>query len=268
MSIYCNIAGSQLQLPSLITNINGTQTSLTSAYSNIDGTQKQLFVHLVPLGNISAGSTVQFHTTLSGSDKLTEFIVLGKSQAGNSTLLLQKYIYEDIQFNSTNTSKYNGSDVDTYLCAEATTSNNYRSKISEQIRNCLIKTTIKSYVYSSRTTESISRDIFLLAYAEVGGTLSINEGNEGTSFLNVLRIAANTSSDSDARKAIYESGDSTIWWLRSSYRGTRVRYVALEGSCNGVDLATGSGGLRPVLSLDSKTFVDQSSSIPTVVGLQ
>lgn len=212
------------------------------------------------ISEISPGSIVWFNTTLSGSDKSTPFIVLGPSKAGDSILLLQKYLYESKVFKSTD-SEYSTSDIDKYLSADATESNSYRSKLPEAIRNCLIKTTIGSYSYSSSTTLSLARDIFLMSYTEAGFTNSTLSA-EGNSYLDALKTAAKTTTDNDARKAAAESGSSDYWYLRSPLNASYVRCVSDYGDYGTAGLAW----IRPLLSVAPTVPIDDSSSTFIVMG--
>lgn len=261
------LGGGQSKLPSLLTNINGSSTSLTSAYSNIDGIQKQIFQAYVPLNAISVGSVVQFNTTLSGSDKPTKFIVLGKSKAGDSILLLQKYIYRKIVFSSTNTSEYSTSDIDKYLSGGITESNSYRYNFNAIIENCLVKTTIDSYSCNSSSILKLSRDIFLMSYTEAGFTDYAFEA-EGKSYLDSLKIATETSDDNIARITTAESVESTVfrWWLRSPYNTSYVNAVGTNGNNGRTSAKAKTQGCRPILSFDPTTLVDTTTTIPTIVG--
>lgn len=223
------------------------------------------------ISEISPGSIVWFNTTLSGSDKSTPFIVLGPSKAGDSILLLQKYVYDPIKkFHSTRVNEYSTSDIDKYLSADATESDSYRSKLSKTIRNCLIKTTIESYSYSSKTTLNLTRDIFLMSYTEAGFTYS-NSAVEGNSYLNALKIAVNTTVDNDARKTTLESGDASNWWLRSpsltgSSPDSYVCCVDRTGIWTG-SVATSDNDARPILSVVPATLVDDSTSDLKLLGI-
>ena len=219
------------------------------------------------ISEITPGSIVCFNTTLSGTDKSTDFIVLGPSEAEDSILLLQKYLYEHRQFNSTNGTEYSTSDIDKYLSAEATESKSYRSKLPEDIRNCLVKTTIGSYSYSSSTTLSLTRDIFLMSYTEAGFTNDSKLVNEGNSYLNALKTAAGTTVDDDARKATLESGSSYNWWLRSPYNASYVNDVSSDGYGGGNNATISNPYVRPLLSVAPATLVDDSTSTLSVIGL-
>lgn len=219
------------------------------------------------ISEITAGSIVWFNTTLSGSDKSTPFIVLGPSKAGDSILLLQKYVYQARKFHNTNVSEYSTSDMDKYLSADATESDSYRSKLPDIIRNCLVKTTIGSYSYNSNTTLNLTRDIFLMSHTEIGWTDSTLSA-EGDSYFNALAIAAGTTY-SIARSAAIESGGSVDWWLRSPGSVSTVMSVGNNGSgCITLHASEFSSCpyVRPILSVAPATRVDDSTSTPTVIG--
>lgn len=218
------------------------------------------------ISEITPGSIVCFNTTLSGSDKTTPFIVLGPSKQGNSILLLQKYLYIRRKFNNTSVSEYSTSDIDKYLSADATESDSYRSKLPEDIRNCLVKTTIGSYSHSSSTTLSLARDIFLMSYTEAGFTNDSKLVDEGNSYLDALKIAAGTTVDDYARKATLEGGSSGGWWLRSPGNSGYVKNVGSGGSDNGGLTPSSSDYVRPLLSVAPATLVEEESSTFSIIG--
>lgn len=216
------------------------------------------------ISELTPGSIVCFNTTLSGTDKSTDFIVLGQSEADDSILLLQKYVYEQRIFDSTNSSDYYTSSIDKYLSADITESDNYRSKFPEAIRNCLVKTTICSYSYRSVTTLNLTRDIFLMSCAEVGYS-NPPPPDEGKSYLDILKTATGLNSD-QARKAATESGDYCDWWLRSPNNASNNAFVTEYDTISGNGSAYGSFYVRPILSVVPATLVDDSTSTPTVIG--
>lgn len=225
------------------------------------------------ISEISPGSIVWFNTTLSGTDKSTPFIVLGQSQSGDSILLLQKYLYEKRSYNSSsvtqNTTVYKGSQIDNYLSAEITESDNYRSKLSEIIRNCLITTNIESYYYTGPKDGAIlkiPRDIFLMSYLEAGLITDSWYAIEGVSYIDALKIATNTTTDDTARIATAESNTESNWLLRSTGLTTGVGLVFLNGTL-GSNSPNPPQYIRPVISVSPATLIDDSSSTLTVIGL-
>ena len=279
MPIYSNIGGGQSQFPSLLTNINGSSKNVDSAYGNISGTSKQIFQSYVLLSNISAGSIVQFNTTLSGTNQPTEFIVLGESNAKNTILLLQKYLYGNkVLLNSTTDSEYSTSDIDKYLSADAAESNSYRSVLPENIRKCLVKTTVNSYSYNSNAMLYLSKDIFLMSFTELGffedGSSSekaqaSNMTDEGHSYYNILKIATGYTNYKARIARLFSTNNGDNWWTRSPVDATHVFSIlnnnpyTMQGAPNN---EKNPKYVRPILSFDPATLVDTTTTIPTIVG--
>ena len=279
MPIYSNIGGGQSQFPSLLTNINGSSKNVDSAYANISGTSKQIFQSYVLLSNISAGSIVQFNTTLSGTNQPTEFIVLGESNAKNTILLLQKYLYGNkVLLNSTTDSEYSTSDIDKYLSADAAESNSYRSVLPENIRKCLVKTTVNSYSYNYNTMLHLSKDIFLMSATELGyfedassewQEQASNIKDEGHSYYNILKKVTGYT-NFKARSAVYfKPHYDGKWWTRSPADATHV--CSPDSTYGGIFQGAPNNEqspkyVRPILSFDPATLVDTTTTIPTIVG--
>lgn len=292
MPIYANINGNSKSISKLYDNINAAKKANSAAYANINNSSKKIFPEeeqLVRLSELTPGRIISFDTTLSGTNKSTDFIVLGPSKQGNTILCLQRYVYYNKRnFGSGNEgydSRYQSSSIDSYLSADITESNNYRSVLSEIARNCLAKTTITVYNYAftipglgytdPASTEELSRDIFLMSYTEAGGkdsTLSV----EGNSYLNALKTAAKTTVDEDARKATTESGhfnaavDNNYWWLRSqksnSANSIFVRYINCKTGFSDACGADTKLFVRPILSFDPDTIVNNASFTAILIG--
>lgn len=79
-------------MASLYINNNGSNKQLNNAYGNINGNSKEIFNKLAYLSSITAGSIVKFNTTLSGTNKLTDFIVLGPSYNNDNCIIITKIL--------------------------------------------------------------------------------------------------------------------------------------------------------------------------------
>ena len=252
-------------MAALYINNNGSNKALNNAYGNINGNSKEIFKKFAYLSSITAGSIIKFNTTLSGSNNLTDFIVLGTSYNNDTILLLQRYLYELRAFNSISSSEYNASTIDNYLSAEVSTTDNYRSKLDESIRNRLTKTSVKSYSFSNKKIININRDIFLPSYSELGysSTSYSYLSDEGISYLDALKIAAGrTSMDDEARISVVKSDKTDYapyYWMRSP--GGDV------GSNYGDNYVTISNiFIRPIISLSPTTLIDNINSAYYLIG--
>lgn len=197
------------------------------------------------------------NTTLSGSDAATPFIVMGVSQQGNSVLIMPQYVYETHRMEPQNVvDTYNNSDMDTYLTS--TDATGYRIKyLSEAFRNILVSTTIESYVISSDTAITMSRDIFLASETEVVASGAVHA--EGISFLSALKTATGETNDNNARKAYNTAGNVMGWWLRSPNSASQFWCVATGGFVVGI-IATSGIYVRPLYSVAPATLVSDAGA--------
>lgn len=287
MPIYANINGNSKSISKLYDNINAAKKANSAAYANINNSSKKIFPEeeqLVRLSELTPGRIISFDTTLSGTNKSTDFIVLGPSKQGDTILCLQRYVYYDKRiFDSASGTGviYKSSSIDSYLSADITQTSSYRSLLSEIARNCLVATTITVYSYGfsvpgmgydiPASTDNISRDIFLMSYTEAGfedSTLSV----EGNSYLNALKIAAKTTVDNDARKVTPESGyfntiNTNTWWLRSqSDDAIGVRVISCKNGTCSSDSPTNQLFVRPILSFNPDTIVNNAPSTAILIG--
>ena len=276
------MGGGSKQLTSLYVNKDGSNKQLNNAYANINGSSKEIFKSFLLLGNVSAGSIVKFNTTLSGTNKLTDFIVLGPSKVGDTILLLQRYSYGDgelIPFNSDGSNHYYNSEMDEYLSVNSSYTyisgykSNYKSNLDESIRNKLVKTMIKTACIRSCIKNNNAdivnkeqRDIFLLCEKEVGFIIGASPNyDDGNSYLDVLKIATGENESYKARAFKTEAGNISGYWLRDEALNNKVNaiYYSPDGSheeCDRISIEpTDRYGIRPALSFDKSTLVDKSS---------
>lgn len=208
------------------------------------------------ISELSPGTIIWCNTTLSGTDAATPFIVLGASQQGNSTLIMQQFVYEVGQMESQNVADtYSGSKMDTYLTSTDTTG--YRMKyLSEAFRNCLISTTVEAYAVSSDSVLTLSRDIFLASETEV--VTSAATHTEGISYLSALKTATGETDDANARIAYNVAGNSRTWWLRSPSSATAFNTV-YYGRIYGFP-CTDRYSIRPIYSIANGTLVSDDGA--------
>ena len=151
---------------------------------------------------------------------------------------------------------YNGSDMDNYLTS--TESTGYRMKyLPEAFRNILVSTTIESYVISSDSVLTLSRDIFLASETEVVASGALHA--EGVSYLSSLKTATGETNDNNARKAYNTAGNAQYWWLRSPSSSSQFRCVSSSGFVVGYNATTGYY-VRPLYSVANATLVSDAGA--------
>ena len=265
------MGGGSKQLTSLYINKDGSSKALSNAYGNINGSSKEIFNLGTPLVDISIGSIVKFNTTLSGTNKLTDFIVLGTSYNNDTILLLQRYSYGNTRvFDSNGSPHYYDSSIDKYLSADASASDSYRSKLDSSVRSKLVKTEIMIQCIEDSAYPVIKelRDIFLLSMVEVGWSIGASFGfGMGKLYLDALKIATGETVPYKARQFKTEDGNGIDYWLRDE-RSTN-KDVPYSNYYNGnsenkdADKAEAypivSGiYVRPALSFSKSTAIDKN----------
>ena len=199
------------------------------------------------ISELSAGTKIYYDVTHNGETKPWEFIVLGQSEQGNSTLIMFANVVEQKRMNATNVAEYNECECDTYLDDAFLTAH-----FDEKLIAALTPTQIKCYSIANSAVQTLARKCFLPSYTEVGWT---SDNNEGTSYLPALKTWSNNTNNNSARVAYNSARAASWWWLRSASSGLQFRNVDGDGVGSSGN-ASGSGGwLRPVLSVANATIV-------------
>lgn len=217
------------------------------------------------LGTKAVGSIVKLK--VNGAAK--EFIVVhqGKpssiyDESCNGTWLLMKDIYENRQWNSSDSNVYETSTINTYLNGPFL--GMFDSAVQGIIKQ--VKIPYRKNGGSSGTDQSgangLSAKIFLLSSNEVGWTTSDSlyfpvDGAKLDYF--------GASSGGNSKRIAYLNGSAAFWWLRSQFilNAVSAWYVYSDGYFYNSG-ASESYGIRPALVLPSDTLVDDSGNVVTV----
>lgn len=178
-----------------------------------------------------------------------------------------KDIYEQRQWHSSNVNKLESSTIHSYL--NSTFLNLFDSNIKDAIKQ--VKIPYRKNGGSGGTNQSgangLSCKIFLLSGYEIGFTTSDNpyfpvDGAKLSYF------EAGTSSSALNKRIAKLNGSAAGWWLRSSYTSNTnyVWYVYSDGSCNRINYASDSSGVRPALILPSTLVIDENGVISEKTG--
>lgn len=178
-----------------------------------------------------------------------------------------KDIYEQRQWHSSNVNKLESSTIHSYL--NSTFLNLFDSNIKDAIKQ--VKIPYRKNGGSGGSDQSgangLSCKVFLLSGYEIGFTTSDNpyfpvDGAKLSYF-----EAGNGSSALNKRIAKL-NGSAANWWVRSPYTSNTnyVWYVYSDGSCNRINYASDSSGVRPALVLPSTLVIDENGVISEKTG--
>ena len=204
------------------------------------------------ISQIELGSSVW----LRENDTDAEYILTRKDQ--NGVELLRKRAYTSRRMNPSNTTVYDGCELDQWL---TNTETGFLSLFSETLRSNLVHRSISTFTYGDSDYHYISRncylysygDMFLTApsalYAEVNIVPALMV-NKGTIDANSARICRNN-----------EDTSAVIYWLRSANSASNFWFVLSNGTANSSS-APNSLSIRPVLNVSPDTIVsDEGANI-------
>ena len=214
----------------------------------------------VRLGAKAVGSTVKIK--VNGTVK--DFIIVhqGIPDAGiydascNGTWLMMKDIYENRQWNRTNTNDYAGSTTHSYL------NDNFYNLIDSEIRAAIKQVKIpyqKGTGWGSLATgeNGLSTKVFLLSGYEVGWAHNAlpKDGAKLDYF--------GSGSGGNSKRVAYNGSNASTWWLRSPYTVNRdtAWTVLTDGSCDNKFCEQNTCGVRPAFILPAEFWVRDDGSI-------
>ena len=219
----------------------------------------------VRLGAKAVGSIVKIKVNGAAKD----FIIVHQGKPSsvyddscNGTWLLMKDIYEERQWNSSNTNDYANSTIHSYL--NSTFLNLLEPNIKRAIKQ--VKLPYRKGSGSSETVTSgsngLSAKIFLLSAAETSFSHAYMPSGEGTE-LAYFKGCADDSSDS--KRVAYFGRFADFWWLRSPSCSGYSNYALYVGSDGGLDdyLSPSSYGIRPAFVLPSTLLVSDDGTVST-----
>ena len=216
----------------------------------------------VTLSSKAIGSTIKLKVNGSAKD----FIIVhqGIPDAGiydascDGTWVLMKDIYENRQWNRTNTNDYAGSTTHSYL------NDNFYNLIDSEIRAAIKQVKIpyqKGTGWGSLATgeNGLSTKVFLLSGYEVGWAHSAlpKDGAKLDYF--------GSGSGGNSKRVAYNGSNAAIWWLRSPYTVNRdtAWTVLTDGSCDNNSCEQNTYGVRPALILPSTLLVSDDGTVST-----
>lgn len=181
----------------------------------------------------------------------------------NGTWLLMKDIYENRQWNSSDSNVYETSTVNTYLNGP------FLGLFDSNIQGIIKQVKIPYRKGGGSGTDQsgangLSCKVFLLSGSEVGLTSSDNSffPQDGAK---LSYFESGTGTSANNKRIAYLNGSAARWWLRSPDAGStnNVWRVSSSGGHNRLN-ASNSFGIRPALVLPSTTLVDDSGNVVTV----
>lgn len=217
------------------------------------------------ISTLAVGSSV--YLNVGGVRK--EFLVVhqGKpsslyDESCNGTWLLMKDIYENRQWNSSNSNVYETSTVNTYLNGP------FLGLFDSNIQGIIKQVKIPYRKGGGNGTDQsgangLSCKVFLLSGYEVGFTTS-SSSYFPVDGAKLSYFEAGTGSSALNKRVAYLNGSASVWWLRSpdTYYTSSVWRVFSSGSYGSYS-ASYSYGIRPALILPPDMEVDSSGNVTT-----
>lgn len=204
------------------------------------------------LKQIELGSTVWLNE--NGVD--ADYILTRKDV--NGVELLRKRAYTSRRMNPSNTTVYDGCELDRWLIDTET---GFLSLFSAALRSNLVNRSISTFTYGDSDYHYISRNCYLYSYGDMFLTspsvlyAEVNivpalMVNKGTIDANSARVCKNN-----------ENTSAVSYWLRSAYSATNFWGVSYSGSAGNYN-ASNSFSIRPVLNVSPDTIVsDEDANI-------
>lgn len=183
------------------------------------------------------------------------YLVLTDDYNGN-VLLLRKYILDESRIFNENfrySGYYKDSSIDSFLNEEFI--NDFNTNLQDEIISSQIEITDRFSLGSAGIdTINIRRKIFLLSHTEMGlskySVVAI-EGKELKYF-----------SDPESRIAYTEAGETSGWWLRTSYTiyDTTAWSIGYDATVGGVGVYY-ENGIRPSFCIRGNTNIEKRDDI-------
>ena len=247
--------------------VNGTSYSVKKGRTLIGGTGYDITFpeRGTKLSALDVGHSV--FANVNGVRK--EFLVVHQGLPSSlydascdGTWLLMKDIYENRQWNSSNSNVYETSTVNTYLNGPFLSL--FDSNIQGIIKQVKIPYRAGSGYDKAVTSgaSGLSAKIFLLSSTEVNLVHGDEPTNEGTC---LSYFSGTVQNRADTKRVAYLNGSAVIWWLRSpscnfSHGSTRALYVYSNGYW-GSNYCSASNGIRPCIILPSDAIVDDEYNL-------
>ena len=205
------------------------------------------------LKQIELGSTVWIRE----GDTDVDYILTRKDI--NGVELLRNRAYTSRRMNPSNTTVYDGCDLDQWL---TNTETGFLSLFSETLRSNLVHRSISTFTYGDSDYHYISRNCYLYSYGDMFLTAP-NELYAEVNIVPTLMVNKGTIDVNSARMCRNnEDTSAVLYWLRSAYSATNFWSVYSNGTSVNGNSATNSSSVRPVLNVSSDTIVsDEGANI-------
>lgn len=167
-----------------------------------------------------------------------EYFVIQKDE--NSVVLFRKELLTDThRMNPTNTSNYNGCEMDTWL---ENATDGFKSRFSSAVQSTLVARSVPYYNINDSALSYISRDIYLLSAKEIFNT-KYNGLEAGEYLGGLIQMKC-------GNLIGYYEGTATAasWWSRSPYSAAQFVICIASGTSSNSG-ASNSYGVRPALSV-------------------
>lgn len=203
--------------------------------------------------DLNTGTEVWLHETINGVEEIVPYILIKRDSQGG--VLLRKNCTEKKRMNSTNTTVYDGCEVDIYL---NDTETGFLSRFPVGKLTCFQSRGISTFEYGDTVAHSISRRCYLLSqgellnsaptalYPEVGTAYSLLKHNETFDLGNACIATLD--------------GYAVSWWTRSP--ATPINFCGIGNAGNATINAASFAGLslRPALNVAPATIVSDEGA--------
>ena len=204
------------------------------------------------LKQIELGSTVWIHE----GDADVDYILTRKDI--NGVELLRKRAYTSRIMNPSNTTVYDGCELDQWLIDADT---GFLSLFSETLRSNLVHRSISTFTYGDSDYHYISRNCYLYSY----GDMFLTAPSSLYAEVNIVPALMVNKGTINANSALIcrnnEDTSAVRYWLRSAHSVTGFWCVDNNGATFN-NIAANSSGIRPVLNVSPDTIVsDEDANI-------
>jgi hypothetical protein len=209
-----------------------------------------------------AGAELNCVVYISENGSYSPYLVLTADYGGNVLLLREGLLADTLPFNANERHMwasyeyggyYEGSSIDNYLNTD------FLDSLSQSVQDSLIASDItitdkSSLGVTGDAATTISRKVFLLSSAELGGPKSAASVPEG----GALKYFAG---DYSRRTAALPNGDACAYWTRTP--DTWETYTVFTIGKNGVGSGSADieSGVRPAFCLSESTAIVQRTDI-------
>ena len=200
------------------------------------------------IGQIEEGTGVY----VKEFDTWVEYIVMHKDSQGAE--LMRKFSPGNRRMNPTNTTVYDGCEMDAYLLNDT---DGFLARFDSATKAALVNRSISTFVHGDTECSYIDRSIYLPSQGNFfGGNAALYPEKN---WVWVLMKYYNTADPNTARIGRTEQGTAVYCWLRSPGSDAYFYGVGIGGA-SGSYGASSAGGFRPVLNVSIDTIVSDEGS--------